>query len=263
MEPTVVGARRQHPGQRGVVTLLEPVAVRRDDPCPRGEDQRHQRVPRDRLGAVRDEEPPRGAEGRQARRRGRGLEVERSRFRGDVHDEPGPGDGPTLGSAGGSAGRTGCRRPFAVFARRDDDPFTSLVEAREDGVELVVVEGAPVYGTPRRMRDAGATRVGGAARRDRRRVVSSSLTIRTARGSSPACARRTCGRSGVTRRRLDAPLGPARPGPDRIDRAATSSSSRSTCPEGRTSPQARRLPASRSTSRRSPRCATTARGCDR
>jgi cytosine/adenosine deaminase-related metal-dependent hydrolase len=59
----------------------------------------------------------------------------------------------------------------AVVAPRDDDPFTSLVAAREDDVELVVVDGAPVYGTPARLRDARAAGVSAVPIGEHRRRV--------------------------------------------------------------------------------------------
>ena len=60
----------------------------------------------------------------------------------------------------------------AVFARRDDDPFASLVAAREEDVLLVVVDGRPLYGTKEHLARAGGRRASSVAiGRRRRRVV--------------------------------------------------------------------------------------------
>ena len=68
-----------------------------------------------------------------------------------------PGD--LLGRAWGSAapGRLvpGGLGDLVVVARRRVDPWANLVQAREQDVELVVVDGRPVYGTRGLMRAAG------------------------------------------------------------------------------------------------------------
>jgi 5-methylthioadenosine/S-adenosylhomocysteine deaminase len=71
----------------------------------------------------------------------------------------GPGD--LLTKAWGTVvGRLqpGALADLVVVARRSDDPFVNLVEAREEEVELVVVDGEPRYGTLDLMTQAGARR---------------------------------------------------------------------------------------------------------
>ena len=83
----------------------------------------------------------------------------------------GPGDlltrawGPAVGRL-----QPGALADLVAVARRADDPFVNLVEAREEDVELVIVDGEPRYGTLDLMSRAGARRttsvaVGETARR--------------------------------------------------------------------------------------------------
>jgi 5-methylthioadenosine/S-adenosylhomocysteine deaminase len=66
--------------------------------------------------------------------------------------------------------QVGCQADVAVFARRDADPWLSVVRAREADVRLVLIKGKARFGTGQLMADCGAAvttsvPVGGASRR--------------------------------------------------------------------------------------------------